>query len=108
MTRTTNPNAKFVFMGNWVKTLVETIGTYHLILDTRPHLDLFQTLYVPYISRNLVSLSRLDSVGYYFKFGKCCFNLFKQNLFIGSSILNYSLYKFKLDNLFTETFNFAS
>ena len=43
-TQTTNPNEKFVFMGNRVKAPVEAIGTYRLILDTGHHLDLFQTL----------------------------------------------------------------
>ena len=62
MARTTNPNEKFVFMGNQVKAPVESIRTYRLILDTGHHLDLFQTLYVPFVSRNLVSLSRLDYV----------------------------------------------
>ena len=45
-TQTTNPNEKFVFMGNRVKAPVEAIGTYRSILDTGHHLDLFQTLYI--------------------------------------------------------------
>ena len=102
-TQTTNPNEKFVFMGNRVKAPVEAIGTYRLILDTGHHLDLFQTLYVPSVSRNLISLSKLDSVGYSFQFGNGCFSLFKHNLFIGSGTLCDGLYKLKLDNLFVET-----
>ena len=74
-----------------------------MILDTRHHLDLFQTLYVPSASRNLVLLSKLDSVGYSFKFGTGCFSLFKHNLFIGSGALCDGLYKLKLHNLFAET-----
>ena len=62
MTQTINPNEKFVLMGNQVKAPIEAIGTYRLILDTKYYLDLFQTLYVPSISRNLVSLSKLDTV----------------------------------------------
>ncbi|XP_019434517.1 PREDICTED: uncharacterized protein LOC109341142, partial [Lupinus angustifolius] len=73
-TRTTRPNEKFVFMGNRVKVPVEAVGTYRLILDTGHHLDLFETLYVPNISRNLVSLSKLDVAGYSFKFGNECFS----------------------------------
>lgn len=53
------------------KSPVEVIGTFHLILDTGHHLDLFET-HVPSVSRNLISLSRLDSIGYYFKFGNIC------------------------------------
>ncbi|KAL5763057.1 hypothetical protein ACOSP7_019321 [Xanthoceras sorbifolium] len=43
----------------YIKAQVEAIGTYRLILDTRHHLDLFQTLYVPSVSCNLVSLLNL-------------------------------------------------
>jgi len=70
MTQTTSPNERFVFMGNRVKASIEAIGTYRLILYTGHHLDIFQTLYVPSISRNLISLSKLDTVGYCFKFWK--------------------------------------
>jgi len=52
-----------------VEALAEVVGTYHLKLDTRHHLDLLETLYVPSLSRNLVSLSKLDITGYSFNFG---------------------------------------
>ncbi|KAI0524826.1 hypothetical protein KFK09_004214 [Dendrobium nobile] len=102
-TQTIKPNEKFVFMGNRVKAQVEAIGTYRLILDTGHHLDLFQTLYVHSVSRNLVSLSKLDTAGFCFKFGSGCFSLFKCNQLIGSGMLCDGLYKLKLDNLFSET-----
>ena len=90
-------------MGNRVKVSVEAVGTYHLTLDTGRHLDLFDTFYVHSISRNLISLSKLDTSGYYFKFGNECFSLFKQNIFIGYGILCDGLYKLKLDNVFAES-----
>ncbi|KAH0644902.1 hypothetical protein KY284_032786 [Solanum tuberosum] len=65
--QTTNPNKDFVFMGNRMKAQIEGIGTYRLILETGHHLDLLQTLYVPSVSRNLISLSRLDVSGFDFK-----------------------------------------
>ena len=74
-------------MGNRVKAPVEAIDTYSLKLDTGHHLDLFETLYVPSLSRNLVSLSKLDITGYSFNFGNGCFNLFKYNHLIGTGIL---------------------
>jgi len=89
-------------MGKRVKASVEAFKTYHLTLDTGHHLDLFQTLYVPPIFRNLISLSKLDTTGYSFQFGNSCCSLFKHNLFIGSGILCDGLYKLKLDNLFVE------
>ena len=74
-------------MGNRVKALIEAVETYHLKLDTRHHLDLLENLYVPSLSRDLVSLSKLDATGYYFNFGNGCFSLFKHNHLIGTSVL---------------------
>jgi len=90
-------------MGNRVKVPVEAVGTYHLILDTGFHLDLFDTFYVPSISRNLVSLSKLDVAGYSFRFGNGCFSLYKRTCMIGSGTLYDGLYKLNLDNLYVET-----
>ncbi|PHT56192.1 hypothetical protein CQW23_04678 [Capsicum baccatum] len=66
--QTINKNERFVYMGNRVKAPVEAVGTYHLILDTGSHLDLVETFYVPSLSRNLVSLSKLDKTEYSFNF----------------------------------------
>ena len=101
--QTIKSNESFVFMGNRNKVPVKGIGTYRLVLDTEHYLDLFQTLYVPTFSRNLVSLPKLDVAGFVFKFGSGSFSLFKNSKLIGSGILCDGLYKFKLDNVFTET-----
>ena len=80
------------------KAPIEGIGTYCLILDSGYHLDLPQTLYVPSLSRNLVSVSKLDVNGFSFKIGKGCFSLFnKDDSFIGSGTLMDGLYRLKLD-----------
>ena len=47
-------------MGNRVKAPVEAVETYCLKLNMEHHLDLLKTLYVPSLSKNLVSLSKLD------------------------------------------------
>jgi len=47
-------------MDNKEKVPVETVGTYQLILDIRYHLDLMDAFYVPSITMNLISLSKLD------------------------------------------------
>ncbi|KAG6530953.1 hypothetical protein ZIOFF_004722 [Zingiber officinale] len=101
--QTISPNEKFVLMGNRVKVPVKAVGTYRLILDTGHHLDLYETLYVPSISRNLVSVSKLDVAGYYFKFGNGCFSLYKHTYMIGSGMLCDGLYKFNLDSMYSET-----
>ena len=54
MFQTIKPNEKVIFMENRVKALVEIIGTFRLFLETGNHLDLFQILYIPSISCNLV------------------------------------------------------
>jgi len=92
-TRTINPNEKFVFMGNKENVPVEAVRTYRLILDTRYHLDLVDTFYVPSITRNLISLSKLDVAKYFCKFGNDFFSLFKRTFMIGSDTLYDSLYK---------------
>ena len=48
-------------------------------------------------------MSKLDTVGYSFKFENGCFNLFKNNYFIGPDVICDGLYKLKLDDLFVET-----
>ena len=85
-------------MGNRMKAPIEGVGTYSLFLDTGYYLDLLQTLYVPSIFRNLVSVRKLDVNGFSFKIENGCFNLFnKNNSFIGFGILMDSLYKLNLD-----------
>ena len=90
-------------MGNRGKALVEGVDTYRLILEIRNYLDMYQTLYVPTISHNLISLPKLDIAGFSCKFGSRSFSLFKYNSFINSGILYDDLYKLKLDSNFAET-----
>jgi hypothetical protein len=55
-------------VGNGVKVPVVATGTFRLFLDIDYYLDLFQTLYVPSISRNLVSMSNLTLKVIHFHF----------------------------------------
>ena len=66
-------------------------------------MDLLETFYVPSISRNLVSLSKLDKARYVFKFGSGCFSLYKNTCMIGGGTLCDGLYKVNLNNLYAET-----
>jgi len=77
-TRTINPNEMFVFIDNKDKVPVKAVGTYRLIFDTKYPLDLINTFYVLHIIKNLFSLSKLNVVGYPFKFenGRCSLSLF--------------------------------
>ncbi|KAG7564376.1 Ribonuclease H-like superfamily [Arabidopsis suecica] len=98
-----NPSENYLFMGNRDRVPVEAIGTYRLIMDSGFCLDLFQTLYVPSISRNLVSLSKLDLAGFKSTQGDGCFNLFLNSNRIGSGILVDGLYMLILADQHFET-----
>ena len=74
-TRKPKESERFVYMGNRLKAEVVAVGTYRLILETGHQMDLEDTFYVPSISRNLVSLPKLDRVGY-----SVLFNCGKLNL----------------------------
>ena len=90
-------------MGNGFKVLVVATKTFHLFLDTDCYLDLFQTLYVLAISRNLVSMSKLNFEGYFFSFHNRRFSLFKNSSFVGFDSLCDSLYKLNLNSLFAKS-----
>ena len=63
-TRKPKESEKFLYMGNRLKVGVIAVGTYRLLLETGHRMDLLNTFYVPSISMNLVSLSKLDATGY--------------------------------------------
>ena len=91
---------KFLFMGNRMKAQVEGIGTYRLILDTGYRLDLEKCLYVPECARNLISVSRLDILGFDFRIGNKCFSLYRRKCLLGTGTLLDALYCFNLNSEF--------
>ncbi|WKA12228.1 hypothetical protein VitviT2T_029640 [Vitis vinifera] len=101
--QTLNQNESSIVVGNGVKVPVVATGTFRLFLDTDCYLDLFQTFYIPSISRNLVSMSKLDLEGYSFSFHNRRFSLFKNSSFVGSGSLCDGLYKLNLNSCFTES-----
>lgn len=52
-----------------MKGLIEGIGTNRLMLDNGCHIDLEGYLYLPKCARNLVSVSKLDNLGFELKDG---------------------------------------
>ena len=98
-----NGTSEFLYMGNRMKAQIEGIGTYRLILDTGCYLDLEKCLYVPDCARNLVSVGKLDNVGFDVKIGNNTFSLYKRNTFYGSGVLIDNLYRFNLDVNFVES-----
>ena len=93
---------KFLYMGNRLKVEVIAVGTYCLLLETGHRMELLNTFYVPSISRNLVSLSKLDSTGYsvLFSFGQL--SLMLNFVTVGSGIFCDGLYKISLNHEFAQ------
>ncbi|KAK2981437.1 hypothetical protein RJ640_004051 [Escallonia rubra] len=85
------------------KAQVEAVGTLRLVLESGFNLDLVETVYVPSMTRNLISVSRLDAYGYSFKFENKGFSLFLYSRVIGSGLLEGNLYKLLLNASFTES-----
>lgn len=90
-----NPNhkskSKFCLYGKYNEFFSK--GCQNVSLNLDPHLDSFETMYVPTTSRNLVLVFKLHVDGYYFKFGNGCFCLYTSNFMIGRGITCDDLYK---------------
>lgn len=102
-TRKPKDSERFVYMGNRLKAEVVAVGTYRLLLETGHQMDLMDTFYVPSISRNLVSLSRLDVAGYSVLFGCAKLSLMFNSVMVGSGILCDGLYKISLNHEFAQS-----
>jgi GAG-pre-integrase domain/Integrase core domain len=85
------------------KVSVAGVGTYRLITNTGCTLDLLYTLYIPTFSRNLISVSKLDNLGYAINFGSNCCYVCKDNCVIGNGILIDIFYKICLDDVFIQS-----
>ncbi|RVW81914.1 Retrovirus-related Pol polyprotein from transposon TNT 1-94 [Vitis vinifera] len=101
-TRKPKESEKFLYMGNRLKVEVVAVGTYRLLLETGHRMDLLNTFYVPSISRNLVSLSKLDATGYSVLFSSGQLSLMLNSVTIGSGILCDGLYKISLNHEFAQ------
>ena len=80
-----------------------SMGTYRLRLETGHLMDLVDTCYIPTISRNLISLSRIDELWYYISFGSGKLSIFYDSIKVGSGILCDGLYRINLDLEFAKT-----
>ena len=69
-------------------------------------LDLENVFFIPEFSWNLISVSRLDTVGFIFWFINSTFSIFKGEQFIGGGIKTDGLFKIDLDPSFDPLFLF--
>ena len=82
---------------------IEAIGTLCLILDTSIIMDLVDTTYVSVFTRNLISVSNLDSCGYELKFGNNGVSLFYNSCLVGFDTLRGNLYSLNLDYKYSQS-----
>jgi len=94
---------KFLYMGNRMKAWIEGIGTYRLILDSGCCLDLEKCFYVSVCARNLISVAKLDKLGFNFRICNGSFSLYKNLYYYGFGTLIDDLYCFNLDVKFVES-----
>ena len=73
------------------------MGVFTLSLPSGLILDLSNCYYVPAISRNIISISCLDMVGFEFKFKNNCCSFYLNDIFYGSAPLKNGLYILDLD-----------
>src|SRR5208282_1416979 len=72
-------------------------GCIELCLPSGLVLKLDSVYFVPSISRNIISISCLDSVGYDFIIKNKCCSIYRDGMFYGSSILRNGLYLLDLE-----------
>nr|CAN69408.1 hypothetical protein VITISV_014748 [Vitis vinifera] len=101
-TRKPKESEKFLYMENRLKVEVVVVGTYRSLLETGHWMDLLNTFYIPSISRNLVSLSKLDATGYFVLFSSGQLSLMLNSVTVGFGILCDGLYKISLNHEFAQ------
>ena len=92
---------QYIYSGNKMSSRVEAIGTCNLVLSSGFILELEKTFYVPSFSRNLISISRLVPLGFFFSFSDSGFSLSNKSKVIGYGTLSDGLFHIQLQNDFT-------
>ena len=82
---------------------VEAVGTLSLILEGGFCLNLYGTLYVPSMTRNLISVSKLIIDDFVFTFGYNKVYISLNSRVVGNGYLEGNLFKLCLDNHFSES-----
>ena len=85
-------------MNNQMKFKIISVRTYRIIIDIEFQLDLHDAFYIFLVSKNLISLSKLDLEDFLFIFINLNFKLMKTFILVGTEILCNGLYKLNLDS----------
>lgn len=90
-------------VGNGDELHVEAVGTLLLILESGFNMYLYDTLYVPSITRNLISVPRLLFCGYEFLFGRNGLKVYFDSNIVGTGSLDNNLIRLNLNSKFAES-----
>ncbi|KAI5311622.1 hypothetical protein L3X38_040795 [Prunus dulcis] len=82
-----------VFVGNGERVKVEFIGLASLVLDSGFVLDLVDAVYVPIMTRNLLSVSKLVQSNLQFEFDKFGFSIFRNKSLVGNGFIVDGMYR---------------
>ncbi|GJV17704.1 putative RNA-directed DNA polymerase [Tanacetum coccineum] len=96
-------NQRTVKVGNGVDLNVEAIGTLSLILECGFCLNLYGTLYVSSMTRNLIYVSKLIIDDFIFTFGYNKVYISLNSRVVGNGCLERNLFKLCLDNQFLKS-----
>ena len=87
-----------IYSGSRMSSHVEAIGTCVLVLSSGFKLHLEKVFYVPSFCKNLISVSKLAPLGFYFNFIDFGFNLLNKSEIIGCGQLVDGLYSIESKN----------
>ena len=96
-------NQRTLKMGNGQELFVEGVGTLELLMKTGKCIKLYDTLYIPEITRNLVSGPKLDIDGFYVSHGHGKLTISLNSQLFGTGFLDNGLYKLELDDSFSKS-----
>ncbi|KAI3703897.1 hypothetical protein L1987_74093 [Smallanthus sonchifolius] len=96
-------NRRTLKMGNGEELVVKAVGTLELIMKISLCIKLYDTLYIPEISRNLVSGPKLDIDGLVCSHGHGKLSIMLNSQVFGHSYLNDGLYRLELDDNFSKS-----
>lgn len=96
-------NQRTLKLGNGQEVAVEAVGTLQLIMKTGLCLKLYDTLFIPEITRNLVSGPKLDIDGYDVSHGHGKLTIYLNSQVFGFGYLDCGLYRLELDDVFSNS-----
>ena len=84
-------------MGNGARVVTLAIGSYDLAFPIGLVINLENIYFVPTISRNIISVSCLDKIGFSFIIKEKCCSIYLNELFFGSAQMNNGPYELDLE-----------